>query len=435
MPIDFPSYEDIVNRTRSDISALLPELDPTIFGSFVRAFADSQSGRAFDVVLLQQQILKQLFPQTADGEFLERWAEYEGITRNPATVAEGSITVTGTASTVLPSGSAFNSVDGNQYTTQAEITLAAQSIGISTLTRSGSIATATTASAHNLASNMSVTITGANETEYNGVVTITVTSATTFTYTVSGTPTTPATGTITAAFDGNFVSVQSTDTGQNKNLESGAKLTIVTPISGIDSDAYVQYTAISGGSDTETDSALLARTLQSRSNPVANFNPAAIEKEALSIPGVTRVKVKRITPAIGDVTILFVRDDDANIIPDAGEVSDVFDAIFAIAPANTGSANVIVTAPTPVETDYTFIAISPDTSTMRAAITANLAALYRDSVTFETNITEDKYRSAIIDTIDPDTGDELVSFTLSAPSGDITVTTDEIGTLGDVNFP
>jgi hypothetical protein len=69
---------------------------------------------------------------------------------------------------------------------------------VSSLTRSGSTATATTSITNSLVTGDSVTIAGANQTEYNGTFTITVTGGTTFTYAVSGTPATPATGTITA---------------------------------------------------------------------------------------------------------------------------------------------------------------------------------------------------------------------------------------------
>ena len=69
---------------------------------------------------------------------------------------------------------------------------------VTSITRSGSVATVTTAVSSALASGMTVTIAGAVETEYNGNFVITVTGATTFTYTVTGTPATPATGTITA---------------------------------------------------------------------------------------------------------------------------------------------------------------------------------------------------------------------------------------------
>lgn len=69
---------------------------------------------------------------------------------------------------------------------------------VTSITRSGSVATVTMASATNFKSGISVTIAGAAQTEYNGAHRITVTGATTFTYTVEGSPTTPATGTIAA---------------------------------------------------------------------------------------------------------------------------------------------------------------------------------------------------------------------------------------------
>lgn len=61
------------------------------------------------------------------------------------------------------------------------------------IVRSGSTATVTH-TAHGLATNDEVRITGADQAEYNGIHTITSTGANTYTFTVSGTPTTPATG-------------------------------------------------------------------------------------------------------------------------------------------------------------------------------------------------------------------------------------------------
>lgn len=64
-----------------------------------------------------------------------------------------------------------------------------------TITRSGSVATAT-CTAHGLVTGKQALIKGSLQPEYNGVFTITSTGANTFEYTVTGTPTTPATGTI-----------------------------------------------------------------------------------------------------------------------------------------------------------------------------------------------------------------------------------------------
>lgn len=65
-----------------------------------------------------------------------------------------------------------------------------------TLTRAGAIVTGTLV-AHNLATGDFVTISGADQVEYNGTFTLTgAPTADTFTYAIAGTPATPATGTI-----------------------------------------------------------------------------------------------------------------------------------------------------------------------------------------------------------------------------------------------
>jgi uncharacterized phage protein gp47/JayE len=434
MPINIGSFADVVNRMWTDITTKLSNLDPTIFGSWIRGLSTSNAGRHWDNRLLVQQLDKELFPQTASGENLERWAGYENLTRFSATASSGLATATGTPTTTIPALTQWRSESGKLYTMLTGATIATDTISVTSLTRSGSTVTATTSSSHNFASNVSVTIAGAVETDYNGTFTITVTGADEFTYEITGTPSTPATGTITASCDCATIDIDSDGVGADTNLENGAILNLASPIAGVDSIAYVQLTGITGGQDEETDPELLIRTEQSRANPVANFNPTAIEKEVRTIQGVTRVKVKRITPVIGAVTVLFMRDNDDNPIPSASEVQEVKDVLDAITPAQSDLSDIVVTAPTAVPTDYIFSAISPDTPTMREAIGENLSAFYEDEVDFETDIVEDKYRSAIIDTIDPATGDILTSFTLTNPSGTISVTTDSIGTLGDVIF-
>jgi hypothetical protein len=71
-----------------------------------------------------------------------------------------------------------------------------QTLGAGGLTASGTTATVTTPSPHNLVSNEYVVVSGANQATYNGLQLVTVTGANTFTYTMSGSPASPATGTI-----------------------------------------------------------------------------------------------------------------------------------------------------------------------------------------------------------------------------------------------
>lgn len=70
-------------------------------------------------------------------------------------------------------------------------------LAISSITRSGSVATVTTTEAHGLTTGQTVTIAGADQDDYNISASVTVLTSTTFTIAVAGTPATPATGTMT----------------------------------------------------------------------------------------------------------------------------------------------------------------------------------------------------------------------------------------------
>lgn len=138
---------------------------------------------------------------------------------------------------------------------------------------------------------------------------------------------------------------------------------------------------------------------------------------------------------LGQCIVYFMRDNDDNPIPSASEVQDVKDELNLIRPANTSEDDLIVSAPIPVTVDFTFTGISPDTSTMRSAITSNLEQFFTESTEVGSDLDEDAYRSAIINTVDTEAGQRLQSFTLSAPSGDITVQSGEIPVLGAIVYP
>jgi hypothetical protein len=69
---------------------------------------------------------------------------------------------------------------------------------VTSITRTDQIATVIMPAAHGYQNGRSVTISAADQAEYNGTVVITYISTTSFSYTVTGSPATPATGTIKA---------------------------------------------------------------------------------------------------------------------------------------------------------------------------------------------------------------------------------------------
>jgi head-tail adaptor len=76
-------------------------------------------------------------------------------------------------------------------------------IGVTSLSRTSTTATAQTATPHSYATGDFVTIAGATPSGYTGKVKITVTGPSTFTYVVNGALATPATGTITVVYVSN----------------------------------------------------------------------------------------------------------------------------------------------------------------------------------------------------------------------------------------
>lgn len=449
MPLLYPTFDDLSAQIRAEFRKQLPDVDPTVFGSWARAFADGNAVLAQSIMFLVRDLEQQLFPQTATGEFLDVWGNYEGLTRTPETGATGPISVTGTAGTVIPALTAFTGSNGIAYQSSAVATITAINQSISTLTRSGSIVTATLTSEHVLANGVEVVVSGATEPEYNGTYAVTVTSTLTFEYTITGTPTTPATGAPVYDVDIASVSIEATTTGTDTNLESGAQVSFDVPITGADDPGIVQFDGLTGGADEETDDAYRERILLSRSIIEGVFTPDQIKLAALSVAGNTRAFIKKPTlsvcsggsgsatdPVPGQCSVFILRDNDPSIIPSQTILDATKDAIIedGAMPAHMSEVDLFVEAPTLVETDFDFTALSPDTPTMRSAVAAQLAAFFEDTVDFEVDVAEASYLGAIQATQDLQTGDFIVSFTLSTPSGDISVTDGEIATLGTVSF-
>jgi uncharacterized phage protein gp47/JayE len=435
MALNLPSNrKEVKNRMEADIKR---ELSGFAFlkNSVINALTFAWSGAIFDIYRAINNFINNLFLQTASNEFLDKFGYAWQLTRNPATQASGNISITGLSGSSIPIGTQFQSANGDTYETQETKNISTIAISVSSITRIGNEATVTTVSNHSLANGFNVTISGANETEYNGTFAVKeVTAANKFVYDVLGTPSSPATGTISASYLLASIDLKSIDFGQSVNLSNGEVLNIGTPIANVNDTATVQFDGISGGTDTESDDEFRIRIQNIQGNYFGNFSESAIDAKAKEVSGVTRGWVFPITPNLGQVTYYFVRDNDDNIIPSGAEVTAVKNKILEIKPANTDDADVIVSAPTPQTVNFIFSAISPNTDSMKTAITASLQDFFKTQTNVSEDIKEVDYNSAIINTVDTETGQKLETFTLSSPSGNISISTGELGILGTVSF-
>jgi uncharacterized phage protein gp47/JayE len=66
---------------------------------------------------------EQLFPDTAEAEYLDQWAKVWGISRKQAAAAAGAVILTGTDTTVAPAGTQLRTPEGALVATDADATI------------------------------------------------------------------------------------------------------------------------------------------------------------------------------------------------------------------------------------------------------------------------------------------------------------------------
>lgn len=441
MPLSIPTRKSLVQSGQGYFRRNVPEWDPsTSRRSYVGGLIVTLMSALHDWYVALREAIKQCFPQTATGTFLRTgwWADITHLSLNPATAAHGLVVVTGDAGAAVPVGTTLTT-NARSYTTDHGVSIVAQTLTLSSLIRSGSTATAATVSAHLLATGQTVTISGASQAEYNGDVEIIVTGETTFVYAVGGTPATPATGSLILSATYASVPVTCTSYGADTSLDSGSTLAVPT-LTGVDATAIVAFGGLVGA-DAETLEEYRQRVLAALGTDFGTFSAGEIEILAKTVTGVTRVWVRKAMvdppsgwPLEGQVFVAFMRDHDDDPYPSATAVDDVYDAIATVLPAHVAPDDLVVRSPTKETIDFAFSAISPDTPTMRAAITASLTQFFSEGVDYGVAIPEDDYRCAIRDTYDPIGRQRLVSFTLATLSGDISVGVYSLPALGNVTF-
>lgn len=221
-----------------------------------------------------------------------------------------------------------------------------------------------------------------------------------------------------------IASVTSVTAGQTSNADAASMLTMASPIAGISSNVTVHTTALTGGADEESDTDLRARIIARIQQPPhggADFDYIAW---ALEVSGVTRAWVYPQELGLGTVTVRFVRDNDASLIPDAAEVLAVYDYIEARRPI-TAVLNVV--APVAVPLNFT-IAAMPSNTTVKAAIEAEL----KDLIQRESKPNGTIYLSHIREAISLAAGEN--NYVMTVPNADVTMTVGNMTTFGAITW-
>jgi uncharacterized phage protein gp47/JayE len=122
MPFTTPIFEDVRSAILRDLQNLLPGADTSADSDFyVRA--SSVASAVEGLYQHQQWIVRQIFPDTADAEFLEMHADLRGLSRKSASPASGTVTFTGIDGSSIPLGTQAQTSGGTLYATTAAGTI------------------------------------------------------------------------------------------------------------------------------------------------------------------------------------------------------------------------------------------------------------------------------------------------------------------------
>lgn len=430
-----PDIKTIIDRIKTDIKSVIKELNPTDQNTFIYSLVVAMAGLANDNNLqIKLDIIPNSFVTTCkDEEALEPFATLKNVPQKLATGSEGKAVISGLSGTTIPIGTIFLANE-QRFRLQSSVSIGTQSIGISEITCNGKTVNVTTVSNHNFASNIQITIAGCDTAEFNGSFIITATDTNKFSYQINTTVTATETSIGTATGTIAVLDLKSIETGASTNLANGDSLAIENQIAGANMYAYTMFTEISGGADDEAFEEWKKRVVYRYQNPITYFNEANVINAVLSIAGNTRCWVKKCTPIVGQATIYFVRDNDANILPDASEIAKAKDAIVALRTVKDSDSDIFVYAPTANVVNFNISDVSPDTPTMKTAIKNSIEQLFADKVNLETNLTLDMIKSAIGNSFDLESGAEIQNYTLNTPSTDIVCSTGELAVLGTITF-
>ena len=216
------------------------------------------------------------------------------------------------------------------------------------------------------------------------------------------------------------VAITADEVGQAGNTAAGVQFTLASPVVGINSTA-VASTEISGGADVERPELFRARILERIRRPPHGGDSDDYVAWAKEVPGVTRAWCTPNGMGAGTVVVRFVRDDDDDPIPDAGEIEAVRAHIEAQRPV-TAELFVLPVVAKPVA--YVISDLQPDSAEIRAAIIAELKDMHvRDAIPGGTLLVS-HMREAI--SIAAGENDHV----LVSPAGNVTCLPGELATFG-----
>ena len=123
MPFERPSLSELQERIRADIRARLPGAQPELRRSLLGVLADIEAGGIHGLYGYLDFLATQLFPDTAESEYLQRWARIWRVPAVDPTAATGDVTFVGNDDVVIPQDTRLQAKSGSEYLTDEAVTI------------------------------------------------------------------------------------------------------------------------------------------------------------------------------------------------------------------------------------------------------------------------------------------------------------------------
>lgn len=125
MPFQRPTLTQLRDRAAADIASRLPGADARLRRSNLNVLALVSAGAAHGLHGHLEFLSRQIIPDLADVEYLERACSVWGVARKAAAPAKGNVTFTGANGTNIPAATQVLRSDGAAFTVDAPVIIAA----------------------------------------------------------------------------------------------------------------------------------------------------------------------------------------------------------------------------------------------------------------------------------------------------------------------
>jgi hypothetical protein len=154
------------------------------------------------------------------------------------------------------------------------------------------------------------------------------------------------------------VEAESQTFGEIGNLSNGKAVNILSPLQGLSTTGYVNFTNITGGINEETDETLSGRIAVKLSQDITTNNDANMRNKALEFPGTTRawVETSQIT---ANINIWHMRDGSIPPFPETQDNTNLLNHLIDTGAISAGIlySNIIVQAPAELQYNIQFTVI------------------------------------------------------------------------------